>query len=118
MSYISMQIRKAISAALPAPENQHLTVMAPGKAVEFGNYVTFLAGAESKTDLDLADDYRLYDKRKEIGRKVEISQAILCDDMPAVDSVQLGPTGKSVSRSYLKAISKLVSDCELSIPIF
>jgi len=66
------------------------------------------------TDVDFVDDYKVYDERKELSRKVEISQAILCDDMAAVDQVQLGPTGKSVSRLYLKAISKLVSDCELS----
>ena len=38
----------------------------------------------------------------------ELNQAILCDDMPALASVQLGPTGRSVSRSYGATLSKLV----------
>lgn len=38
----------------------------------------------------------------------ELNQAILCDDMPTLSPVQLGPTGKSVARSYDAAISKLV----------
>ena len=63
----------------------------------------------------MIDDYKVYSGKKELSRKVEISQAILCDDIPAMDIVQLGPTGRSVSRSYLKAIRKLVSDCEPSI---
>lgn len=38
----------------------------------------------------------------------ELNQAILCDDMPALSPVQLGPTGRSVSRSYQAMLSKLV----------
>lgn len=38
----------------------------------------------------------------------ELNQAILCDDMPALSTVQLGPTGRSVSRSYAATLSKLV----------
>ena len=67
------------------------------------------------TDVGLVDKHMLHDSsREEISRKVELAQAILCDDMPPVDNVQLGPTGKSVARLYHKAISKLVSDCEQS----
>ena len=32
---------------------------------------------------------------------------MLCDDMPALSGIQLGPTGKSVSRSYGATLSKL-----------
>ena len=38
---------------------------------------------------------------------VQLNEAILCDDMPALSGVQLGPTGKSVSRSYGATLSKL-----------
>ena len=38
---------------------------------------------------------------------VQLNEAILCDDMPALSGVQLGPTGKSVSRSYATTLSKL-----------
>jgi len=36
MAAISVQIRKAISAALPGPPDQNLTIMVPGKVVNFG----------------------------------------------------------------------------------
>lgn len=38
----------------------------------------------------------------------ELNQAILCDEMPALAPVQLGPSGRSVSRSYQAVLSKLV----------
>lgn len=38
----------------------------------------------------------------------ELNQAILCDDMPALSPVQLGPTGRSVARSYQAILGKLV----------
>ncbi len=40
--------------------------------------------------------------------ETELNQAILCDDMPSLSNVQLGPTGRSVSRSYGATLSKLV----------
>ena len=41
MSSVSIQIREAISAAFPAPKDQHLTVMVPGKVIDFGNSRSF-----------------------------------------------------------------------------
>ena len=38
---------------------------------------------------------------------VQLNEAILCDDMPALSGVQLGLTGKSVSRSYAATLCKL-----------
>ena len=40
--------------------------------------------------------------------KVELKQAILCDDMPTLSPIQMGPSGRSVARSYANAISKLI----------
>lgn len=42
----------------------------------------------------------------------ELNQAVLCDDMPALAGIQLGPTGRSVARSYAAALSKLVAKGE------
>lgn len=47
----------------------------------------------------------------------ELNQAILCDDMPALSPVQLGPTGRSVSRSYAATLGKLVPS-GMSLPTF
>ena len=38
---------------------------------------------------------------------VQLNEALLCDDMPALSGIQLGPTGRSVSRSYAATLSKL-----------
>ena len=42
-----------------------------------------------------------------ISDSVQLAQAILCDGMPAQAGVQLGPTGRSVARSYGAALTKL-----------
>ncbi|KAJ7912201.1 hypothetical protein B0H13DRAFT_1875133 [Mycena leptocephala] len=48
------------------------------------------------------------DKNALLPTKIELAQARLCDDMPALAAMQLGPTGRSVARSYATAISKLI----------
>lgn len=51
----------------------------------------------------------------------ELNQAILVDDMPALAGIQLGPTGRAVSRSYAATLSKLVPrgepECLLHFPV-
>ncbi|CAE7138793.1 unnamed protein product [Rhizoctonia solani] len=86
---MSTTIREAVRKALPTPSGQFLTVMVPGKVVNFEDYVT--DGNELMLPL-----------------KTQLNQAILCDDMPAMAPIQMGPTGRSVSRSYATTISKLV----------
>ncbi|KAG6847697.1 hypothetical protein H0H93_006492, partial [Arthromyces matolae] len=92
---ISWKIREALRAALPAPREQFFTVMVPGKVVNFADYSEGFDQDGNPTAPILPT-------------VTELNQAILCDDMPALAPVQLGPTGRSVSRSYDAAISKLV----------
>jgi len=87
---ISTKIREAIRQSLPTPPEQHLTVMVPGKVLDLNEYKV-----ESATDLLLP-------------RKTELATAILCDDLPPLANIAMGPTGRSVARSYAAAISKLV----------
>ncbi|KAG9126047.1 hypothetical protein FRC07_005112 [Ceratobasidium sp. 392] len=89
ISDISMTIREAIRRALPTPREQFFTVMIPGKVVNF-------------------DDYKVDPKDIVTPLKVQLNQAILCDDLPPQSTIQSGPTGRSVARSYSNAISKLV----------
>ncbi|KAG6827938.1 hypothetical protein H0H92_009872 [Tricholoma furcatifolium] len=92
---IAWNIREALRAALPAPREQFFTVMVPGKVVNFDDYSQgFDQDGKMVTTI--------------LPTSTELNQAILCDDMPALAPVQLGPTGKSVARSYDAAISKLV----------
>ncbi|KAJ7912202.1 hypothetical protein B0H13DRAFT_2232562 [Mycena leptocephala] len=77
---ISTKIREAL----------FFTVMIPGKVVDFDEYLAPV------------------DKNALLPTKIELAQARLCDDMPALAAMQLGPTGRSVARSYATAISKLI----------
>lgn len=90
-----MKIREALRKALPAPPEQFFTVMVPGKVLDIEDFTTGFDrnGAAESIVLPL---------------KTQLKQAILCDDMPALAPIQLGPTGKSVSHSYDAAISKLI----------
>ncbi|CCO36198.1 hypothetical protein BN14_10326 [Rhizoctonia solani AG-1 IB] len=85
---ISRNIREAVRAALPTPPEQFFTLMVPGKVV----------------DLDM---YKVHEDRVILPLATELNQAILCDDMPVLSTIQLGPTGRSVARSYAATINKL-----------
>ncbi|KIJ39755.1 hypothetical protein M422DRAFT_257348 [Sphaerobolus stellatus SS14] len=54
------------------------------------------------------NDYKVEETSVILPLETELNQAILCDDMPTLSPLQLGPTGRSVARSYGNAISKLV----------
>ncbi|KAG6908106.1 hypothetical protein DXG01_006144 [Tephrocybe rancida] len=92
---ISWQIREALRAALPTSREQFFTVMVPGKVVNFADYSEGFDTEGNRTAPVLP-------------AATELNQAILCDDMPALSPVQMGPTGRSVAHSYDAAISKLV----------
>ncbi|KAF9646801.1 hypothetical protein BDM02DRAFT_2887822 [Thelephora ganbajun] len=91
---VSLDIRRAVTAALPAPPEQFFTMMVPGKVL---NFEDFTKGFDAKGKTTTPT----------LPREVELAQAILCDDMPALSAVQLGPTGRSVARSYSATLSKL-----------
>ncbi|KAL0569591.1 hypothetical protein V5O48_012379, partial [Marasmius crinis-equi] len=95
MAEINTKIREAIRAALPAPPEQFFTVMIPGKVVNLEDYAHGFTDTGKKTTPLLPT-------------ATELAQARLCDDMPTYAPFQLGPTGRSVARSYGAALSKLV----------
>ncbi|PVF94432.1 hypothetical protein CPB86DRAFT_800483 [Serendipita vermifera] len=88
---ISWTIREQIRAALPTPEEQFLTVMVPGKVINFKDYIP-------EQDKGTNDDL-----------KVQLNEAMLVDDMPATSGVQLGPTGRSIAESYATALDLLIT---------
>lgn len=116
---MSVKIREAIRAALPTPPEQFLTVMVPGKVVNFDVSNALLQKPINSNFADTCLFFKEFviDKDPEalLSTRVELAQARLCDDMPALGAVQLGPTGRSVSRSYANAISKLVPAGERSL---
>ncbi|KAH8144641.1 uncharacterized protein LAJ45_11350 [Morchella importuna] len=90
---LALQIRKAIVASLPTARDQFLTISMPGRIIdttpggEFVPQTTYSASGDNK-------------------RKV--NEAKLVDSMVPLSTVMLGPSGKSVSRSYLSALDHLV----------
>ncbi|KAF8600740.1 hypothetical protein BDV93DRAFT_425680, partial [Ceratobasidium sp. AG-I] len=87
---ISIKIREAIRNSLPTPVEQVLTVMVPGKVVNLDDYVI--------DPQDIA-----------LPLTTQLNQSILCDDMPTMSTIQIGPTGKSVAASYNRLIGTLVT---------
>ena len=117
---ISTRVRDAVRAALPAPMEQFFTIMVPGKVINPG--VSQLSPDHSVVaDIDIVtwQDYiEGFDDEGNPSTTVlptvtELNQAILCDDMPVLGAVQLGPSGRAVSRSYAATLSKLVPKGEL-----
>ncbi|KAF8288850.1 hypothetical protein DL93DRAFT_2103586 [Clavulina sp. PMI_390] len=79
MARVSMQIRDAMRNALPTPPEQFFTL-------------DFIADSNET----VAPNY------------IKVNEAKLCDDMPPLAGIQLGPTGRSVSRSYDAALAELI----------
>ncbi|KAF7365043.1 Helicase with zinc finger domain 2 [Mycena venus] len=123
VAQISMNIREVVRRSLPAPPEQFFTMMIPGKvldldvsAIPFTRYEQppdhlcseqrFAQGFNSRGELDT--------EAQLLPRSVQVAEAILCDDMPALAPIQLGPTGRSVARSYTSTLNKL---CPVGITV-
>jgi hypothetical protein len=89
--------------------------MVPGKVVDLGMLRTSSTVTISlKLILPNLDMYKVHEDRVILPLATELNQAILCDDMPVLSTIQLGPTGRSVARSYAATINKLKAAGEYS----
>ncbi|KAF9642588.1 hypothetical protein BDM02DRAFT_3235284 [Thelephora ganbajun] len=90
---ISLDIRRAVIASLPTPPEQFLTLNVPGKVLNFK---------------DFTDGWDDEGNAKTVAPplRVQLNEAILCDDMPTLSGIQLGPTGRSIAQSYGATLSK------------
>ncbi|KAI1340032.1 hypothetical protein F5Y15DRAFT_415460 [Xylariaceae sp. FL0016] len=94
LARINMQLRKAILASFPAAYEQYVTVQMPGTIIDTrqgGSYVP-------RGNVATAD----------ARNKIMCNESALVDSMVPMDKVMLGPTGKSVARSYMVALDMLV----------
>ncbi|KAF9649295.1 hypothetical protein BDM02DRAFT_3186460 [Thelephora ganbajun] len=89
---VSMNIRQAIRKMIPAGPEQFFTLMVPGKVINFDDFVDHNA-----------------ETRITPASSIQLAEARLCDDMPTLSSIQLGPSGRSVSRSYEAALNQLTA---------
>ncbi|KAG8846737.1 hypothetical protein FRB91_000505 [Serendipita sp. 411] len=95
MRDISRKLREKIRAVIPTPPEQFMTVMVPGKVLNLNEY-NWMDESGKPTAVETPTD-------------VVCREAMLVDDMPAMDTVQMGPTGKSISNSYAATLDKLKS---------
>lgn len=98
IAHVSRVIRQGISNALPVSGDQYLTISVPGTVIdtrdisEGGSYV-WLATKTHDPIIPLA---------------VQQAEARLVDGMMPLATVVVGNTGRSVSRSYNRALDLLV----------
>ncbi|KAH8678320.1 hypothetical protein BX600DRAFT_532153 [Xylariales sp. PMI_506] len=93
---VSTLLRKAIASALPVAPEQYLTIAIPGTVVDL-------------TDVDKGGSY-VYNVEKHAfpPTAVRVSEAQLVDGMMPLSNIMIGNTGKSVTRSYSRALDGLI----------
>ncbi|KAF8308707.1 hypothetical protein DL93DRAFT_2158864 [Clavulina sp. PMI_390] len=89
MDKVSTQIPEAMPSTLSAPPEQFFTLNTPAEIMNFDD---FIPGSSETT----------------VPNYIRVNEAKLCDDMPSLSGIQLGPTGRSVSRSYEATLAQLI----------
>ncbi|KAI8955363.1 hypothetical protein F4801DRAFT_574538 [Xylaria longipes] len=92
----STLLRKAISAAIPVAPEQYMTISIPGTVIDTRDLTdggTFVYGAEYSAFPPL---------------QIRQAEARLVDGLMPLSNIMVGNTGKSVARSYSRALDGLV----------
>ncbi|RMJ15731.1 hypothetical protein CDV36_004566 [Fusarium kuroshium] len=95
MNNISTKLREVIIKSMPCAFEQYLTISIPGQVIDTTDGGSFVSEASKKMTVDRLEEVRVNESR-------------LVDAMVPLDKVMLGPTSKSVSRSYYTALDTLV----------
>ncbi|KAK0729464.1 hypothetical protein B0H67DRAFT_638077 [Lasiosphaeris hirsuta] len=93
---INTLLRNAIEKAIPCSPDQYLTVAVPGTVIDLNHY-------------DYGGSY-VYDAAAYVDApmRVQLAEAKLVDGMCPLSNIMVGATGKSVARSYARALDALV----------
>ncbi|RGP77961.1 hypothetical protein FLONG3_3918 [Fusarium longipes] len=91
---VNLSLRKAILANFPCAYEQYVCLSLPGTVIDTNQGGSYLPAATGITA----------DQRNAIN----CNEAMLTDSMMPLDKVILGPTGKSVTRSYFTSLDMLV----------
>ncbi|KAF2019517.1 hypothetical protein BU24DRAFT_386453 [Aaosphaeria arxii CBS 175.79] len=93
---VSTLLRNAIAASLPVAPEQYLTISIPGTVIDLEDY-------------DSGGSF-VYDIRKHAVAPTTVrqSEARLVDGMIPIANIMIGNTGKSVARSYSRALDGLI----------
>ncbi|KAK6000889.1 hypothetical protein QM012_002972 [Aureobasidium pullulans] len=94
---VSILLRKAIGAALPAAPEQYLTISIPGTVID-------LTAIENGGTC-------VYDTSRYVTAPTQVRQAEgkLIDGMMPLSNIMIGNTGTSVPRSYTQALDALIA---------
>ncbi|KAK0664521.1 hypothetical protein QBC41DRAFT_233719 [Cercophora samala] len=92
MARMSRSLREAVAASMPCASEQYVTISMPGLVIDTSSSSPYIS-KEPVTS----------------GRRnqVIVNEAKLVDNMIPLDQIMLGPTGKSVTRSYVSALDFL-----------
>ncbi|KAH7166681.1 hypothetical protein DER46DRAFT_600727 [Fusarium sp. MPI-SDFR-AT-0072] len=91
---VNVSLRKAILSNFPCAYEQYVCLSLPGTVIDTNQGGSYLAASTGITA----------DQRNAIN----CNEAMLADSMMPLDKVILGPTGKSVTRSYFTSLDMLV----------
>ncbi|KAL9601240.1 MAG: hypothetical protein Q9219_002645 [cf. Caloplaca sp. 3 TL-2023] len=95
LARINQDLRKAVLASFPCAFEQYVAIQMPGAIIDtrLGGSSYLLKGEKATAD---------------IRNMIQCNEAMLVDSMVPLDKIMLGPTGKSVTRSYMTALDMLV----------
>ncbi|GIJ92596.1 hypothetical protein Asppvi_001874 [Aspergillus pseudoviridinutans] len=91
---INKQLRGAVLASFPCAFEQYVCISMPGTIIDTRLGGSYLPEGEKAT--------------ADVRNMIQINESTLVDSMVPLDKVMLGPTGKSVTRSYYTALDMLV----------
>ncbi|KAK4228622.1 hypothetical protein QBC38DRAFT_523461 [Podospora fimiseda] len=92
---VSQTIREALQATLPTAPEQLLTVQVPGVSIDCNPEGPYWWNPK---------------EHAETPHRVKVNEARLVDGMVPLSKLMLGPTGKSVARSYAAALDMLIPE--------
>ncbi|KAG4291462.1 hypothetical protein FPRO06_03347 [Fusarium proliferatum] len=96
ISSVSTLLRQAIEAAMPVAPEQYMTIAVPGTVIDLEDYEN---GGEFVYDLS---------KHALPPTSVRQAEGRLVDSMMPIANIMIGNTGKSVARSYSRALDALL----------
>ncbi|RTE76712.1 hypothetical protein BHE90_008799 [Fusarium euwallaceae] len=92
---VSKSIREALQASFPVAPEQLMTVQVPGTVINSGKNGGYWWNEN---------------EHAETPHTVRVNEARLVDGMIPLSKIMMGPTGKSVSRSYAAALDMLIPE--------
>ncbi|KAI8415866.1 hypothetical protein FOFC_05493 [Fusarium oxysporum] len=92
---VSQQVREALQSSLPVAPEQMMTVQIPGTVINAKEKGPYWFNPK---------------EHAETPHRIKVHEARLVDGMVPLSKIMMGPTGKSVARSYAAALDMLIPE--------